>query len=155
MAGKSATDEAFYGCGGRGALYFYVGHDFRPAFRRIISLVRLLPKDLPVLATTATATGRVQNDIVEQMGAGLRVIRGNLVRDNFNLYVVKVNSQDEKMAWLAQHYDELEGTGILYTGTRREARRRPIRDGLNMPASAASTTMRGSSPLPGSRWKKD
>jgi len=97
------------------------GHDFRPAFRRIISLVKLLPKDLPVLATTATATERVQKDIVEQMGAGLTVIRGNLVRDNFNLYVVRVNSQEEKMAWLAQHYDELEGTGILYTGTRSEA----------------------------------
>ena len=32
------------------------GHDFRPAFRRIINLVQLLPKSLPVLATTATAT---------------------------------------------------------------------------------------------------
>ena len=36
------------------------GHDFRPAFRRIINLVNLLPKDMPVLATTATATLRVQ-----------------------------------------------------------------------------------------------
>ena len=32
------------------------GHDFRPAFRRIINLVKLLPTGLPVLATTATAT---------------------------------------------------------------------------------------------------
>jgi len=32
------------------------GHDFRPAFKRIINLVKLLPKGLPVLATTATAT---------------------------------------------------------------------------------------------------
>ena len=31
------------------------GHDFRPAFRRIINLVNLLPNSLPVLATTATA----------------------------------------------------------------------------------------------------
>lgn len=30
------------------------GHDFRPAFRRIIHLVNLLPAGLPVLATTAT-----------------------------------------------------------------------------------------------------
>lgn len=97
------------------------GHDFRPAFRRIIGLVKLLPGNLPVLATTATATERVQKDIVEQMGAGLTVIRGNLVRNNFNLYVVKVNSDDEKMVWLAQHAGELAGTGILYTGTRAEA----------------------------------
>jgi ATP-dependent DNA helicase RecQ len=52
------------------------GHDFRPAFRRIISLLKLLPRDLPVLATTATATKRVENDIMEQMGAGLSILRG-------------------------------------------------------------------------------
>ncbi len=41
------------------------GHDFRPAFKRIIHLVKLLPKGLPVLATTATATKRVENDIAQ------------------------------------------------------------------------------------------
>lgn len=97
------------------------GHDFRPAFRRIINLVKLLPQHLPVLATTATATPRVQQDIVEQMGSTLTVIRGNLLRDNFNLYVVKVNSEEEKMAGLAKILGELDGTGILYTGTRSEA----------------------------------
>jgi ATP-dependent DNA helicase RecQ len=97
------------------------GHDFRPAFRRIINLVKLLPRDLPVLATTATATQRVENDIKEQMGAGLKIIRGNLLRDNLMLYAINVNSDEEKMAWLAEYSDRLEGTGILYTGTRSEA----------------------------------
>jgi ATP-dependent DNA helicase RecQ len=94
------------------------GHDFRPPFRRIINLVKLLPKHLPVLATTATATLRVQKDIQEQMGGELTEIRGNLLRDNFSLYVIKVNTEEEKMAWLGQHIKELEGTGVLYTGTR-------------------------------------
>lgn len=67
------------------------GHDFRPAFRRIIQLVNLLPKNLPVLATTATATKRVENDIAQQIGGGISVTRGNLLRENFSLYVVKVN----------------------------------------------------------------
>ena len=40
------------------------GQSFRPNYRRIVNLVRLLPKDLPVLATTATATPRVQEDII-------------------------------------------------------------------------------------------
>lgn len=48
------------------------GHDFRPAFRRIINLVQLLPRSLPILATTATATKRVQRDIEDQIGAILR-----------------------------------------------------------------------------------
>jgi ATP-dependent DNA helicase RecQ len=94
------------------------GHDFRPAFKRIINLVKLLPKGLPVLATTATATKRVEQDIANQIGNGISVIRGNLMRDNFKLFVVKVNSEDEKMIWLGKNVEKLPGSGILYTGTR-------------------------------------
>lgn len=94
------------------------GHDFRPAFRRIINLVKLLPQDLPVLATTATATKRVQNDIEKQIGGQLTTIRGSLVRSNFNLYVIRVQSEDEKLVWLAQHLNDIDGTGLVYTGTR-------------------------------------
>lgn len=94
------------------------GHDFRPSFRRIINLVKLLPQSLPVLATTATATKRVQHDIEQQIGGKLTTIRGNLVRDNFRLYVIKVQSEDEKLVWLAQNLNNLDGTGLIYTGTR-------------------------------------
>ncbi len=94
------------------------GHDFRPAFRRIINLVKLLPTGLPVLATTATATKKVEADVASQIGGNISVLRGNLLRENFKLYVVKVTSEDEKLIWLAQHLEKLEGTGILYTGTR-------------------------------------
>jgi len=93
------------------------GHDFRPAFRRIINLVTLLPKGLPVLATTATATKKVEADIAQQMGSNLSIIRGNLMRDNFKLFVIKVSSEDEKLIWLGKNLDKLPGSGILYTGT--------------------------------------
>ena len=89
-----------------------------PHFRRIINLVNLLPKGLPVLATTATATKKVEEDIAEQMGSNLTIIRGNLMRENFNLFVIKVNSEDEKLIWLGQNLNKLPGSGILYTGTR-------------------------------------
>lgn len=94
------------------------GHDFRPAFRRIINLVKLLPKGLPVLATTATATKRVELDIAQQIGGDITTIRGNLMRNNFKLFVVKVNSEDAKMIWLGKNMAKLPGSGILYTGTR-------------------------------------
>ncbi len=94
------------------------GHDFRPAFRRIINLVKLLPKGLPVLATTATATKQVEADIAQQMGGDLKIIRGNLMRDNFKLFVIKVQSEEEKLIWLGKNIEKLPGTGILYTGTR-------------------------------------
>ncbi len=94
------------------------GHDFRPAFKRIITLVKLLPKGLPVLATTATATKRVELDVAQQIGNNILTIRGNLMRDNFKLFVVKVSSEDEKLIWLGQNLNNLLGSGILYTGTR-------------------------------------
>lgn len=94
------------------------GHDFRPAFKRITNLVKLLPQGLPVLATTATATKRVEQDIVNQIGNGITVIRGNLMRDNLKLFVIKVNSEDEKLIWLGQNIEKLPGSGLLYTGTR-------------------------------------
>ena len=94
------------------------GHDFRPAFRRIINLVNLLPKGLPVLATTATATKRVEQYIAQQISGDIKVLRGNLMRDNFKLFVVKVTSEDEKLIWLGMNLDKLPGSGILYTGTR-------------------------------------
>ena len=94
------------------------GHDFRPAFRRIINLVKLLPKGLPVLATTATATKRVELDIAKQIGNNILTIRGNLMRDNFKLFVVKVSSEDEKLIWLGRNINNLPGSGIIYTGTR-------------------------------------
>lgn len=94
------------------------GHDFRPSFRRIINLVQLLPQSLPVLATTATATKKVQYDIEQQIGGRLTTIRGNLIRPNFQLQVVKVQSEDEKMIWLAENLNSINGTGLIYTGTR-------------------------------------
>lgn len=94
------------------------GHDFRPAFKRIINLVNLLPNGLPILATTATATKRVEQDISTQIGGNIATLRGNLMRDNFKLFVIKVNSEDEKLIWLGKNLDKLPGSGILYTGTR-------------------------------------
>lgn len=94
------------------------GHDFRPSFRRIINLVQLLPDSLPILATTATATKRVQYDIEQQIGGRLTTVRGNLSRSNLHLQVIKVQSEDEKMIWLAQNLNTIEGSGLIYTGTR-------------------------------------
>ena len=94
------------------------GHDFRPAFRRIIDLVESLPQELPVLATTATATEKVAQDIIQQMGGNVKYIRGKLMRENLVLNVVRVSSEDDKLAFLARYLPKIGGTGIIYTGTR-------------------------------------
>lgn len=97
------------------------GHDFRPDYRRIRNIVNsYLPTDMPVLAVTATATPRVQKDIEDQLGGRLTVVRGNLMRSNFRLFVIKTLSENEKMVWLKQHLAYMPGTGIVYAGTRTQ-----------------------------------
>jgi ATP-dependent DNA helicase RecQ len=97
------------------------GHDFRPAFRRIINLMQVLPSNIPVLATTATATVNVAEDIKNQIGGDIELIRGDLLRENLKLNVVHVKSEEDKMAWISNYLQEVNGNGIVYTGTRSTA----------------------------------
>ncbi len=94
------------------------GHDFRPDYRRILNLIKVLPVTIPIIATTATATKRTEGDILKQIGGRMTVVRGNLLRENFQLYVTTVKSEDEKMKFIAQQVSRIDGTGIIYTGTR-------------------------------------
>lgn len=97
------------------------GQSFRPNYRRIVNLVKLLPRNFPVLATTATATPRVQEDIIEQVGTDLIPVRGQLLRPNIRLFVIEVSSEDEKFYWLAHYLPKFNKTGIIYTGTQTNA----------------------------------
>lgn len=98
------------------------GHDFRPDYRRIVRVLKLLPRGLPVLCTTATANDRVVRDIESQIPA-LQVLRGPLVRRSLKLYNLKLGSQAERLAWLAQFLPQIPGNGIVYTLTIQDARR--------------------------------
>lgn len=99
------------------------GHDFRPDYRRITRIVQLLPPNIPLLATTATANDRVIADIREQLGSTLQVQRGNLARRSLRLQNVILSSQGERLAWLATHLPRLPGSGIIYTLTIADAER--------------------------------
>ncbi len=94
------------------------GHDFRPNYKRIINIVELLPKGMPVLAVTATATNKVAKDIARQLGQNILTMRGSLNRENFELAVVNVKTEDEKMLNIASFLKTIDGVGIIYTGTR-------------------------------------
>src|SRR6266576_3039508 len=56
------------------------GHDFRPHYRLIQRIVTNLPRNLRMLATTATANNRVMEDLHKILGPGLSVMRGDLNR---------------------------------------------------------------------------
>ncbi len=104
------------------------GHDFRPDYRRIRQMIATLPPGIPVLATTATANARVTADVAEQLedpggpgndGAadGVLVLRGSLDRSSLHLAVVSLDRPEQRLAWLGEHLEALEGSGIIYTLT--------------------------------------
>ena len=95
------------------------GHDFRPDYRRIRTLLGDLPDGIPVLATTATANARVTADVAEQLGSAgtlgdVLVLRGSLDRESLRLGVVRLKTAEQRLAWLADHLAEQPGSGIVY-----------------------------------------
>jgi ATP-dependent DNA helicase RecQ len=90
------------------------GHDFRPDYRRIRTLLADLPEGIPVLATTATANARVTADVAEQLGSDVLVLRGSLDRESLRLGVVRLPTIEQRLAWLADHLAEQPGSGIVY-----------------------------------------
>ncbi|HEY6497147.1 MAG TPA: DEAD/DEAH box helicase [Trebonia sp.] len=111
------------------------GHDFRPDYRRIRTLLATLPPGIPVLATTATANARVTEDVAEQLrfspgradedagdesaDSDVLVLRGTLDRESLRLAVVGLPTAPMRMAWLAANLASgaLPGSGIIYTLT--------------------------------------
>lgn len=100
------------------------GHDFRPDYRRIRTLIAELGSQIPVLATTATANDRVVSDVAAQLGVGgsdTLVLRGGLDRESLRLSVVQVGTPAQRAAWIAAHLGSLPGSGIIYTLTVAQA----------------------------------
>ncbi|MFI8347599.1 RecQ family ATP-dependent DNA helicase [Streptomyces sp. NPDC085596] len=96
------------------------GHDFRPDYRRLRTMLQELAPGVPVLATTATANARVTADVAEQLGTGAGealVLRGRLDRESLRLGVVRLPDAAHRLAWLAEHLNDLPGSGIIYTLT--------------------------------------
>ncbi|MCX8063322.1 MAG: RecQ family ATP-dependent DNA helicase, partial [Anaerolineales bacterium] len=101
------------------------GHDFRPDYLRIVRIIKLLPKNVPVLGTTATANNRVVEDIQNQLGPDLHVYRGALMRSSLKLQCLSLPDPSQRLAWLAQNLSTLTrlGSGIIYCQTVRDAER--------------------------------
>jgi len=97
------------------------GHDFRPHYRRIVRLLAALPAYTPVLALTATANQRVEQDVLQQIGTGTQVIRGTMQRPNLYLDVVRLWGNEEKLSYLGELLPRVPGTGIIYTATKHDA----------------------------------
>lgn len=96
------------------------GHDFRPDYRRLRTMLAELAPGVPVLATTATANARVTADVAEQLGTGgggALVLRGALDRESLRLGVLELPNAAHRLAWLGERLGDLPGSGIIYTLT--------------------------------------
>ncbi len=99
------------------------GHDFRPNYRRIMGLLDEIPKQTPIIGTTATANDRVVADVAAILGAGINIQRGPLTRDSLLLYVYpEPLAAAERLTLLSHLLKHLAGSGIIYCTTTRDCR---------------------------------
>jgi ATP-dependent DNA helicase RecQ len=114
------------------------GHDFRPAY---LNLGRVIDQfgDPAVLALTATATPAVREDILVQLGIpNVKPIVKGFDRPNLRYEVRRADSESAKLKALKELFETgLEGTGIIYTATIKNALevQHYLHDVMNLPAA--------------------
>ncbi len=116
------------------------GHDFRPAYLALGSVIKRLGQPT-VLALTATATPAVREDILHQLGIEhVKPIVKGFDRPNLVYEARKADKEADKLKTLSQIFtgaNALEGTGIIYTATIKNALevQHYLTDTLNIPAA--------------------
>ena len=97
------------------------GHDFRPEYRKLRDMINMINPDLPIIALTATATPKVQDDIVKN----LTLHEPNIFIDSFNrpnLYyeIVPKGSKEQTLKSIVKFINTMKGkSGIIYTLNRK------------------------------------
>lgn len=116
------------------------GHDFRPAYLALGAVIKKLGTPT-VLALTATATPAVREDILHQLGIEhVKPIVKGFDRPNLQYEARKADKEADKLKILQQIFtgpNALEGTGIIYTATIKNALevQKYLTETLNIPAA--------------------
>jgi len=97
------------------------GHDFRPEYRKIKSIIGEIGNKLPIIALTATATPKVQQDIQKN----LHMEEADLFKSSFNrtnlFYEVKPKVKNETKKHLIKYIKTQKGkSGIIYCLSRKK-----------------------------------
>jgi ATP-dependent DNA helicase RecQ len=97
------------------------GHDFRPEYRRLKEMMDLINPDVPIIALTATATPKVQSDILKNLG--LRepaVFISSFNRPNLYYEILpKVNKEQTNKSIVRFIQSHKDKSGIIYTLNRK------------------------------------
>ena len=97
------------------------GHDFRPEYRRLREIMDEINKDIPVIALTATATPKVQSDIVKNLGLrDPNIFISSFNRDNLYYEVLPKTKKEETVKNIVKFISQNMGkSGIIYTLNRK------------------------------------
>ena len=97
------------------------GHDFRPEYRRLREMMDIINPNIPVIALTATATPKVQSDIVKNLG--LRepnVFISSFNRTNLYYEVIPKIKKEQTIKSIVKFITQHKGkSGIIYTLNRK------------------------------------
>ncbi len=93
------------------------GYDFRPPYLRIAALRDIFP-EVPMIALTATATGQVEQDIIEKLHfrPGFSSFKQSFARENLSFVVRKTENKDKKLLEILQ---KVKGPAIIYVRSRK------------------------------------
>ena len=98
------------------------GHDFRPEYRRIKAMIKEI-KDVPVMALTATATPKVQQDIQKNLQMlDATVFKSSFNRDNLYYEVRSKGKKGEAMKDIVSYIKQRMNnkSGIIYCLSRKK-----------------------------------
>lgn len=99
------------------------GHDFRPEYRRIRTMIDSINREIPIIALTATATPKVRTDIVKNLSMEhVNSFVSSFNRDNL-YYEVRPKGKKEQVTRSIIHIvKEMPGeSGIIYVQSRKSA----------------------------------
>jgi ATP-dependent DNA helicase RecQ len=97
------------------------GHDFRPEYRRLREIMDQINEKVPVIALTATATPKVQSDIVKNLGLrDPRIFISSFNRANLYYEVQPKLRKDQTVKSIVRFISQNKGkSGIIYTFNRK------------------------------------
>ncbi|HLF45140.1 MAG TPA: DNA helicase RecQ [Chitinophagaceae bacterium] len=97
------------------------GHDFRPEYRRLREMIIQINPDIPMIALTATATPKVQSDIVENLDLrNPKIFISSFNRPNLYYEVIPKINKDDTLKNMAKFIVKNKGkSGIVYTTNRK------------------------------------
>ena len=99
------------------------GHDFRPEYRRIRAMLDAIDGSIPIIALTATATPKVQSDIVKNLDmSGENTFVSSFNRGNLYYEVRPKGKYEYTIKNIIQIIKEMPGqSGIIYVQSRKSA----------------------------------